>query len=309
MISVSRAEPPSSTMAAWVREVAAAHDTRIGPTTPVVPLLAEGIGPRPATAAQLYSCAGIIVKLHGVETNHELLARRLLHLDDSGIEQLWIQPLARAPLQAPGKRLATVWPRVEVLTPTDRVPWAEIGELLARLHQLPVVDPAPPFGGPTRLARAISYLRNQDTGLDWLADLGENLAAELAPTPQPTLTHGDFHLGQLGRSPSATAWQLLDADDFGVGDPAWDLARPAGFWAAGLLSDADWAELLSAYRRCGGPAVAAEGDPWPSLELPARAAVVIAAVQQLRAVHSQDTEGLLVSACWRMHYGCHDSAD
>jgi predicted trehalose synthase len=44
-----------------------------------------------------------------------------------------------------------------------------------------------------------------------------------------TLVHGDWHLGQLGRR--GEHWVLIDVDDLGVGDPAWDLARPAGFWA------------------------------------------------------------------------------
>ena len=48
-----------------------------------------------------------------------------------------------------------------------------------------------------------------------------------------TLVHGDWHLGQLARVDAE--WRLLDIDDVGLGDPAWDLGRPAGFWAAGLL--------------------------------------------------------------------------
>jgi hypothetical protein len=45
-------------------------------------------------------------------------------------------------------------------------------------------------------------------------------------------------LGQLGWRLGALV--LIDVDDLGVGDPAADLARPAGFWAAGLLPDGDW---------------------------------------------------------------------
>jgi hypothetical protein len=70
------------------------------------------------------------------------------------------------------------------------------------------------------------------------------------------------------------------------------LARPAGFWAAGLIPDDDWTQFLDAYRDTGGPAVL-EGDPWPVLDAFARAAVVCA------AAHHPDDE-MLIAACARM---------
>jgi aminoglycoside phosphotransferase (APT) family kinase protein len=105
------------------------------------------------------------------------------------------------------------------------------------------------------------------------------------------LVHGDWHLGQLGRLSAATPWLFIDIDDLGVGDPAWDLARPAGFWAAGLIPDDDWAAFLQSYREAGGPAVP-PGDPWSVLEPFARAAVIQA------AAHHPDDE--LLAACERM---------
>ncbi|HPV81044.1 MAG TPA: hypothetical protein PLK64_14715, partial [Dermatophilaceae bacterium] len=101
-------------------------------------------------------------------------------------------------------------------------------------------------------------------------------------------------------------------DDLGWGDPAWDLARPAGFWAAGLLSTDDWEGFLAAYRAAGGPGVPVTGDPWPALDLPARAAVVIAATRAVGAVgavgarrsgadtHSDPTAEALLDACRKM---------
>jgi aminoglycoside phosphotransferase (APT) family kinase protein len=103
--------------------------------------------------------------------------------------------------------------------------------------------------------------------------------------------HGDWHLGQLGRRSVNAPWILIDVDDLGVGDPAWDLARPAGFWAAGLIPDDDWAAFLRSYRDAGGPAVP-HGDPWPVLDPFARAAVIQAA-----ANHPDDE---LLAACERM---------
>ncbi|CQD02141.1 phosphotransferase family protein [Mycolicibacterium conceptionense] len=87
-------------------------------------------------------------------------------------------------------------------------------------------------------------------------------------------------------------WRLIDVDDLGLGDPAWDLARPAGFWAAGLIPDADWLSFLDAYRDAGGPALPA-GDPWPVLEPFARAAVIHAAA-------TDPDDELLTAACARM---------
>ncbi|MBI4940428.1 MAG: aminoglycoside phosphotransferase family protein, partial [Actinobacteria bacterium] len=124
------------------------------------------------------------------------------------------------------------------------------------------------------------------------------------PQPAGALVHGDWHLGQLGRD-AAGRWLLLDLDDLGVGDQAWDLGRPAGFWAAGLLDDASWTTFLAAYRAAGGPAVPSDGDPWPRLDLPARAEVVVAAARAVHRAHHgaeewDDTAEALLVACARM---------
>jgi len=69
-------------------------------------------------------------------------------------------------------------------------------------------------------------------------------------------------------------WRFIDVDDVGLGDPAWDLARPAALFAVGLLDPLVWGRFLDTYRGCGGPAVPATGDPWPALDVVARALVV-----------------------------------
>ncbi len=294
-----RLAPPAG-IAAWVREVAGRQDPRIDAYTPVVPLVTRGLPTRPVAPehSQVYICAGVIVKIHGEGTDGGRLVRRLHAIGGMDMDRLWIQPLIYSPISAPGDRLATVWPRVTVLSTIDRPPWTEVGSLLARLHQMPVADDPPRLGGHSRLARAIDFLRGgAASDLGWLADLGESLAERLEHPARTTLAHGDFHLGQLGHTPLRRSWKLLDVDDFGIGDPAWDLARPAGFWAAGLLDDDSWKTFLRAYREAGGPAVPAVGDPWPALELPARAAVLIAAAQALRTPSSEDAAGRLVAAC------------
>ena len=290
----------------WVRAVAARHDPRIGPNTPVTPMHTPGLPTRPLASqhSRVFLCAGVIVKLHRVVTDTARLHRRLRGIGATDMDRLWIQPLSDEPVPAPGERVATVWPRVTVLATIDRPPWADAGVLLARLHRMPIESDPPRHGGPDRLDRAISWLRQSGRDdLSWLADLGATLADRLAQPVLNTLAHGDFHLGQLGHTPLRRSWKLLDVDDFGVGAPAWDLARPAGFWAAGLLDDDSWRAFLDAYREAGGPAVPASGDPWPSLDLPARAAVLVAAVQSLRSALAADAAEPLLAACSRMQAG------
>ena len=121
-----------------------------------------------------------------------------------------------------------------------------------------------------------------------------------------TLCHGDLHLGQLVRHPAPDGpWCLIDVDDLGGGEPAWDLARPAAWYACGLLSPEDWDLFLAAYRTGGGPAVPADGDPWPALDVPARALTVQTAARAVaKAIDAgrplDDVERAVVDACDRM---------
>ncbi|MGW7354920.1 phosphotransferase family protein [Streptomyces sp. NPDC054784] len=126
--------------------------------------------------------------------------------------------------------------------------------------------------------------------------------------PAYALCHGDFHLGQLVRAPAPYGpWRLIDVDDLGTGDPVWDLARPAAWFAAGVLPPDAWQRLLHAYRyasaeRGGAPWA---DDPWPRLDAPARAltaqtaaTAVAKAVAEVRPFDAY--EEALVSACARI---------
>ncbi|WKX74514.1 phosphotransferase [Streptomyces sp. XD-27] len=118
--------------------------------------------------------------------------------------------------------------------------------------------------------------------------------------------HGDLHLGQLVRHPAPDGpWVLIDIDDLGLGDPAWDLARPAAWYAAGLLAPGEWNRLLTAYRDAGGPAVGFGDDPWPALDVPARALTVQSAATALAKaaaarVGLDEAAEAMVDACARI---------
>ncbi|MGL5851949.1 MAG: phosphotransferase family protein [Phycicoccus sp.] len=291
---------------------------------------------RTSSGADLVIVGDVVVKVHRASTDGEALGARLAAAA-LGAGPVWVEPLTPRPRLTPDGRWATAWPRVEVLVPSSaNVPWAGAGGLLARWH---TADPAahgapvPMHGGPDRLGRAAARARLVDhEARRMLVGLGERLVHEVvgsarrfadvaddaaragrdggSPVIRPCLVHGDWHLGQLGRQ--GGAWRLLDVDDLGVGDPAWDLGRPAGFWAAGLLDDRSWRSFLDGYREAAGPAVPSTGDPWPHLDLAARCAVFVAAVRELvqgpagpacdGAAGSVDAADLrsLLTACARM---------
>ncbi len=244
--------------------------------------------------AELHLLDDLVIKVHAPRTDPETLTRRLRLA--AGTAQ-FVAPLEIRANTAPDGRRISVWPRVDVADPDAvRQPWAQAGVLLAGLHRTPPPTGLPRHGWPQRLTRAVERAPSA------LRNLGARLAHEAdRPESPEILLHGDWHLGQLGRGPDG--WRLLDVDDLGVGDPAWDLARPAGFWACGLLDDDAWHAFLDAYRDAGGPAVPASGDPWPTLDLPARCAVFVAAVRATRSagdLDSRRTAETLLAACRRM---------
>ena len=254
------------------------------------------------SGADLAVVGDVVVKLHHPRTDPSELERRLAAISGDALREVFVQPLT-GPRPAPDGRLATAWPRIEVLTEeSPEIPWAPAGALLAALHRAPAPPDLPAHGGPARVARALLRVSTR------LVELGTRLLREARePARRPPgaesglrVVHGDWHLGQLARTDAGL--RLLDVDDLGIGDPAWDLGRPAGFWAAGLLDDDSWRTFLDAYRAAGGPAVPTAADPWPSLDLAARCAVFVATVRELsvQPAHSGDPALSLLAACARM---------
>ena len=168
--------------------------------------------------------------------------------------------------------------------------------------------------GPAKAARAVHRLRAALAGTSHEA-AGPVLRAWSAlpawargeaPMPGPAaLCHGDLHLGQLVRYPADGPWRLIDVDDLGLGVPAWDLARPAAWYACGLLPPDEWTRFLTAYQHAGGPAVPPDGDPWPALDVPARALTVQTAARATAKAAAEDrpldeVELSMIDACARM---------
>ncbi|MEU2288290.1 aminoglycoside phosphotransferase family protein [Streptomyces sp. NPDC013178] len=256
--------------------------------------------------------AGTVAKAHAPDTTPADLAPRLTaaaHLTD-----VFLAPFTPAPTPLHG-RLVTFWPYGAPVDPDDpdAAPWEAAGTLLARLHRTPApAIPLPPMRGPAKAAHAVARLREagHHPAVAPVLQAWSRLPAwARAEAPMPdtgTLCHGDLHLGQLVRHPAPDGpWRLIDVDDLGVGVPAWDLARPAAWYACGLLPPDEWTRFLTAYREAHGPAVPADGDPWPALDVPARALTVQTAARAVTKALAgnrplDEVEECLVDACARM---------
>ncbi|MEU7283169.1 aminoglycoside phosphotransferase family protein [Streptomyces sp. NPDC045431] len=257
-----------------------------------------------------------VAKAHAPDTEEAAHRARLAVAAHPRLSGILLPPLPVSTAEVRG-RPVTAWPYGTPVDPADpdAAPWEEAATLLARLHAVPPADlpgPLPPMRGPAKAARAVARMRAAEPHPAAAPVLAAwtrlpAWARDEAPSPGPAaLCHGDLHLGQLVRHPAATGpWLLIDVDDLGLGDPAWDLARPAAWYAAGLLAPDVWARFLGAYRAAGGPAVPADGDPWPRLDVPARALTVqtaALAVAKSRAEHRDldDVELGVVEACTRI---------
>ncbi|MFD6280150.1 phosphotransferase family protein [Streptomyces sp. NPDC060209] len=261
----------------------------------------------------------VVAKAHAPDSETPALAARLSLAASPRLAGILLPPLP-APDGPPGSaegRTVSLWPYGAPVDPSDpdAAPWEEAAVLLARLHRTPPPHPLPPMRGPVKAARAVARMcaaRPADPVTEPVLAAWHGLpgwARAENPVPEHRdgfLCHGDLHLGQLVRHPARQGpWLLIDIDDAGLGDPAWDLARPAAWYAAGLLPPEIWLRFLDTYRASGGPAVRAEGDPWPELDVAARALTVQTAAVALAKSVAEDrspdeVEQLMIDACVRI---------
>ncbi|MES5822276.1 aminoglycoside phosphotransferase family protein [Streptomyces sp. RG80] len=257
--------------------------------------------------------ADTVAKAHAPGTDPTELTPRLTTA--TALPDTLLPPLTPTPVDL-HDRLVTFWPYGTPVDPDDpdAAPWEEAATLLAHLHRTPAPPGLPEMRGPAKAAQAVTRLRTTTGTPEHLVRPVLTAWSALPPwaraeTPMPdttTLCHGDLHLGQLVRHPAPDGpWRLIDVDDLGRGVPAWDLARPAAWYACGLLPPDEWARFLAAYRAADGPAVPAHGDPWPALDVPARALTVQTAARAIAKAVTADrpldeVEQCLVDACARM---------
>jgi hypothetical protein len=161
----------------------------------------------------------VVVKTHPAGTDPVALAARLRTAARLGRDGgPLLAPLSSEPLPGPEQRWRSRWPRLEMVGQHwPNFPWAPAGALLAVLHRSPIgADPLPAHRGVERIRAALTTLpAHAPAIIGRAAGTLTPRCWQAAPEGRPvTLVHGDFHLGQLGRT-TAGAWQLIDIDDMG----------------------------------------------------------------------------------------------
>ncbi|MFF7814778.1 phosphotransferase family protein [Streptomyces sp. NPDC007945] len=255
---------------------------------------------------------GIVAKAHAPNTEDVPHAARVALAGDPALTGVFLPPVPGQCAERVAGRPVTVWPYGPPVDPgdPDAAPWEEAARLLALLHRTPPPPgPLPAMRAPAKAALAVGRMLRAvpdhpatATVLAAWRTVTEDLGGDGTGGTRAYLCHGDFHLGQLVRDLRGD-WRLIDVDDAGLGDPAWDLARPAAWFAAGLLPAEVWARFLGAYEAAGGPATAP--DPWARLDLPARALTVQTAALALAKSTAEgrgldEVEGVMIGTCARI---------
>lgn len=252
----------------------------------------------------------IVLLKHTPGVRADDVAARLTAASTDPVRALFTTPLSALPMRAPDGRLLSLEPRLDLAQDANPVPWREIGGLVGRLQAIPRAEIPflPEHGGraavTAALARADAFHPGGST--DILRELGRTLLRTWPPVGRKTLVHGNLMLSTIGRLPGTPSWMFRDVRTLGVGDASWDLGRPAGLWAAGMLDDQSWAAFASGYAEAGGR-LSLTDDPLATLDHPARCAVFMAAVREVARCgeypHIVLTESaqILLAACVRIN--------
>lgn len=252
----------------------------------------------------------VVVTKHLSSMRASDLAARLVAASTDPVRALFAPPLTDSPIATPDGRLLSLEPNTDSAADAVPVPWREAGSLVARLQAIPL--PArmsvPEHGGRNALIASLSHADALHPGgsTDILRELGRTLVRTWPTRAQRVLVHGNVHLGTIGRVPGTPTWVFTRPETLGFGDAAWDLGRPAGMWAAGLLDESSWQTFVAGYAEAGG-SVPADGQGWDELDHPARSAVYIATVREVVRCGEYPEVALtplaetLLAACVRMN--------
>jgi len=251
-----------------------------------VPLLLS----QPGSDAVVLRYGPLVLKAHARGTDPAALAARLAVACGPALAGVLLTPLS-AQLERVQRRLVSVWPHGRAV-PVDpaQVPWAPAAALLARLHTAARDCSLPPSGAPRRIADPLSHRLRPSPEAATVHAAWNTLPAwvrgQASAPGLVTVTHGDWHLGQL-IAPADGGWRLADVDDVGVGSPVWDFARISVLRALGVVHEQEFQFFLDAYWAAGGPALrpgagdAADPVGWAALDAVTRAQVVSTTARRL----------------------------
>jgi aminoglycoside phosphotransferase (APT) family kinase protein len=260
----------------------------------------DSVDPLDPFAAPWYEGGRLLARLHAVPP-------AALDAPPAGTPPVDESPVDKVPVDAPSVDKSPVDESSVDKVPMDAPPVDKVPVDAPPVDKMPVDKVCggalPVAGGPGRVVEAVRALAGAGMDGPEIRVIGEAFEA-LPPLGggRRGVAHGDWHLGQMARL--GGRWTLIDVDDLGIGDPAWDLARPAAFFAAGVLAPEVWARFLAGYHEAGGWAVSAV-DPWRELDGPARALTVQLAAQAVVRARDQarplgEAEEAMVGSCARI---------
>lgn len=261
----------------------------------------------------------VVAKAHAADSDREALAARLALASAPELTGILLPPLSTP--DTPGTagtalRPVTFWPYGVPVDPRDpdAAPWAAAAALLARLHRTAPPPPLPPMRGPVKAARAVARMIAALPGdgavlpvqAAWRA-LPDWARGEVAPPPHGrgssvtgTCTWGSSSAIPPRTVPGCSSMWTTRVGGSGLGPrPPRRLVRGRGAGPAGLAAVPGRLPV----RR--GPAVPAEGDPWPQLDVAARALTVQTAAVALAKCAAEgrvpdEMEQLMIDSCARI---------